>query len=161
MCPRLGAAIGQAEIKREGWVGAGWPGCHRGLTYQSIITFSRPLVVSVTCGLCKAFITFQLSGGFCFGFVFFHFSPFLLPSDFEINSVTQPFGFLLMPGSRVPSALSPSCFSEAGLELEPFQGATNEVTVKGSRLPSPLKYQAPGFPSTLHSSCAESSESHF
>lgn len=73
--------------------------------------FPTSPVVLVTWGLGKAFITFQLSD--CF-------PPFLLPSDFEISSVTQPFDFLLIPGPCVLSIHSPSCFSKALLVLELF-----------------------------------------
>lgn len=76
--------------------------------------FPTSLVVLVSWGLCRAFITIKWSDSF---FFFFFFPPFLLSSDFETSPVTQPFDFLFIPGAQVLSAHSSSYFSEAGLVL--------------------------------------------
>lgn len=94
--------------EREG-PGAGQSGCHKGLTYQCVIKFSRLLLFWSPGVFAKPSLLSNC-------LIFFSPSFPLLPSDFEIISVTQPFD-LLIPGSRVLSAHFPSCFSEAWLVL--------------------------------------------
>lgn len=106
-----GLPLARQESNERGRPGQDGPAAER--THISVCNYIFPTspVVLVTWGLGKAFITFQLSD---------FFPPFLLPSDFEISSVTHPFDFLLIPGPCVLSVYSPSCFSKALLVLELF-----------------------------------------
>ena len=115
LCSRFGLPLPRRGIQCEGQARGGVVWLPRTLTYQCVITFPRLLLLFWSPGV---FAKPSLPSNYLEGFFFFSFfSPFLLPSDFEISSVTQPFDFLLIPGSRVLSAHSPSCFSEAALHL--------------------------------------------
>lgn len=125
--------------EREG-PGAGQSGCLEGLTYQCVIKFSRLLLFWSPGVFAKPSL---LSNCLIF------FSPFfsLLPSDFEIISVTQPFD-LLIPGSRFLSPIFLPVFQKPGLYFNSSQQPQIKALHSDCLLPSPRKCRVPGSPST-------------